>query len=251
MKINLPATLKELYRTGFVTDRKGVKREALSSTVSEYEAYILMQAVADSQAETTLEVGVAFGASAMAICAAKRSPQSGENKHYGVDPNQRTFYESAALVGLEKEGLAGQFELLEGPSHMMLPTLIERNVTLDFAFIDGWHTFDYTLVDFFLVDKMLKPGGLVGFHDMQSMSKQRVLRFVLTHRKYEILKKYRVRGNESFFQTLKFFAWRILHQPALLFSAYNWRYQLRNRSGLVVLRKLESFEPNYDFYKNF
>lgn len=251
MLTSFPSSLQEMYATGIVTDRKNEKREALSSTVSKSEAEVLIQAIRDVNAKTTLEVGVAFGASAIAICSAKANSKNPENLHYGVDPNQKTFYAEAAIVGLEKEGLADRFVLLEGPSHIMLPKLIEQSVSLDFAFIDGWHTFDYTLIDFFLVDKMLKQGGLVGFHDMQSISKQRVLSFILTHRKYKIEKKYRVNANESWFKTLKFFVWRIMAQPRLLLSSYNWRYQFKNSSGLVILRKLDSFEPDYDYYRHF
>jgi len=34
-------------------------------------------------------------------------------------------------------------------------------VTVDFAFIDGNHVFEYVLVDFFLIDKLLRPGGAI------------------------------------------------------------------------------------------
>lgn len=69
---NFPSTLQEMYSTGFVTDRNNERREALSSTVSMYEAEILIKAIRDENAKNTLEVGVAFGASAIAICFAKK-----------------------------------------------------------------------------------------------------------------------------------------------------------------------------------
>jgi len=43
---------------------------------------------------------------------------------------------------------------------------LARGVKIDFAFVDGWHTFDYTLIDFFYIDKILRSGGLVSFHSM-------------------------------------------------------------------------------------
>jgi predicted O-methyltransferase YrrM len=197
-----------------------------------------------------METGVAFGASAIAICFEKKK-KGFPGKHYGVDPNQTTFYADATRYNLEKENLNDRFELLEGPSHLMLPRLIEQKVTLDFVFVDGWHTFDYTLLDFFLADKMLRKGGMIAFHDMYSPAKQRVLNFILTHRKYRIQKQYAVRGNESRVRTMKFFVWRLSRNPRLLFSWFHWRYQLFNSSGLIVLKKEEDFEPNFDFYKSF
>jgi predicted O-methyltransferase YrrM len=251
MKLELPQTLKKLYKTGFVVDKKNVEREAISSTISEAEAVILMRIVTDIKAEVTLETGLAFGASAVAIAHAKKGFPSSRKMHYAIDPNQNDFYEGAALVAIEQEKLEDQFKLLEGPSHMMMPELIRDQEKLDFAFVDGWHTFDYTLLDFFLIDKILKPGGVIAFHDMQALSKQKVLRYILTHRQYTIEKNYAVRGNESRLYSLKFFLWRLFKNPSLLFSWFHWHYQLFNSSGLIVLKKTKMYEPNFDFYKNF
>jgi predicted O-methyltransferase YrrM len=244
----LPLGLVNLYKTGTITDKNGSER-VVDSAISEAEAEMLARVVQELNARTTLETGVAFGASALAICFAKG--KAGKKLHYGVDPNQSDFYGGAALALLENENLINEFKLLEGPSHMMLPMLIDEKIKIDFAFIDGWHTFDYTLIDFFLVDKLLRPGGMVAFHDMQGLSKQKVLRFILSHRRYCVEKKYRVKGNESFLRTIKFFVWRLLQKPRLLFSWFHWSYQLKNSSGLIVLRKIEEFEPNFDFFKNF
>jgi predicted O-methyltransferase YrrM len=251
MKPALPLTLERMYETGFVVDRKNNQRKATESTISKAEALVLMEVVSDIQALVTLETGLAFGASALAICRAKQDIKTGDRMHYGIDPNQIDFYNEAALVSLEKENLKDQFKLLNGPSHLMIPELIRDQVKLDFAFIDGWHTFDYTLIDFFLIDKILRPGGVVAFHDMYGLSKQKVLRFLLGHRKYRIEKKYAVRKNEDFLTTLKFFVWRLFKYPSLLFSWFHWNYQLFNSSGLIVLKKLENFEPDYSFYKSF
>jgi predicted O-methyltransferase YrrM len=205
------------------------------------------------QAKTTVETGVASGVSALAICNALRNINQGNNdfSHYGVDPNQISYYGGAALKHLEEEGLLQNFNLLEGPSHTMLPLLIEKNVTIDFALIDGWHTFDYTLIDFFFIDKLLKEGGIIAFHDCYSSAKQKVLNYIETHRKYEYANEFFVQGNESFKTTMKFFIWRMLKNPRLIFSKFNWKYSRKNSSGLFVIRKITTFEPNFDFYKNF
>lgn len=249
-KIGLPLTLKKIYEERSATDLNGNVLK-LHSEISEGEAIILMKMVEASNAKVTLETGLAFGVSALAICHASRSLNGNAFVHYGVDPNQLTEYNGSALASLKKEGLAENFRLLEGPSHLMLPKLIEEGVVLDCAFIDGWHTFDYTLADFFLIDKMLKPGGYLAFHDMYALSKQKVLRFILSHRKYQIEKAFRVKGNESFKTTFKFFLWRLYKYPRLIFSWYHWNYQIFNSSGLMVLRKLENFEPDFSFYKPF
>jgi len=249
-KLDLPETLKEIYKHRKTKDLDG-NVLVLHSEISEEEAKMLMKMVQDSEAKITLETGVAYGTSTMAICHASRALNGTSGMHYGVDPNQMTEYGGSAIASLKNEGLEKNFQLLEGPSHLMLPKLVEEGIVLDCAFVDGWHTFDYTLIDFFLIDKMLKPGGYVAFHDMYGVAKQKVLKFILTHRKYKIMKEFKVKGNESFLRTLKFFAWRMYKYPRLLFSWYHWNYQFSNSSGLIVLKKMEIFEPNYNFYKHF
>lgn len=250
INIGLPLTLKKIYEERLATDLDGNVLK-LHSEISEGEALILMKMVEVANAKVTLETGLAFGVSALAICHASRSLNGNDWMHYGVDPNQLTEYRGTALASLKKEGLDNNFTLLEGPSHLMLPKLIEQGVVLDCAFIDGWHTFDYTLADFFLIDKMLKPGGYLAFHDMYALSKQKVLRFILSHRKYQVAKELKVKGNESLKTTIKFFLWRLYKYPYLFFSWFHWNYQLFNSSGLIVLKKLENFEPDFSFYKNF
>ena len=51
--------------------------------------------------------------------------------------------------------------LIEELSYIGLPKLLNKNKSYDFIFIDGWHTFDYTLLDFFYADKLLKLGGII------------------------------------------------------------------------------------------
>ncbi|MBL4898763.1 MAG: class I SAM-dependent methyltransferase [Colwellia sp.] len=248
--MELPAYLKEIFKSGKINDLEGNERD-VGSTVSEAEAVVLMRMVIDTNARNTLETGVAYGASAMAMCEALKKYCDHGECHYGVDPNQHSEYGGAALAALKQDDLDGMFELLEGPSHLMLPLVINKNLMLDCAFVDGWHTFDYTLIDFFLIDKMLRPGGLIAFHDMNGRAKQKVLGYILSHREYEVANEYRVAKNESRIRTLKFFIARIFEQPALILSWFHWNYQLRNSSGLIVLRKKSNFEPGYTFFKRF
>ena len=161
------------------------------------------------------------------------------------DETRTAFWQIPVETNLENN-----FSHLNGCTHEVLPSLIKNKVELDCAFVDGWHTFDYTLIDFFLIDKILRPGGMIAFHDMYGLAKQKVLRFILTHRDYEVAKEYRIK-DKSRITTLKFFIWRLKRSPILLFSWFHWTYQTKSNSGLIVLRKKSSFEPDFTFYKNF
>jgi hypothetical protein len=67
-------------------------------------------------------------------------------------------------INLEK--LNKRHKLIEKPSYEGLPEVLKKNKnTFDFIFIDGWHTFDYTLVDFFYSNLLLKVGGTIIIDD--------------------------------------------------------------------------------------
>lgn len=246
----LPQTLEQMYSVGYSLNQRA-ERVKFDDSISRDEALAIGRILEDIKAVNTLETGVASGASTLVICHYHKLSGHAGSRHYGVDPNQMSQYGGAALENLKRENSDQYFQLLEGPSHLKIPELIQDKISIDFALIDGWHTFDYTLVDFFLVDKILRKGGIVAFHDMYGSAKQKVLGFIKTHRKYELADEYLVKGNESFKKTLKFFIWRIYKNPKLLFSSYHWRYQLKNSSGLLFLKKLENFEPPYNFYHSF
>jgi len=214
------------------------------------EGEILLRLCRDTNAQVTLETGLAYGFSAL-VFLQHHKEGSRHGKHYAVDPDQQSRYKGSALRIIAEAGLNSYFEWLAGPSHLKLPKLIEAGVQLDCAFIDGMHLFDYTLIDFFLIDKMLRPGGLVAFHDMYGYEKLKALSFVLSHRDYEIAEEYRILDCEPWLTTKKFFVSRIIAIPWLITSRQYWRYQFDTSSGLVVVRKKSNFEPAFDFSARF
>ena len=266
--------LEEIYRTGKCVDLAGKERK-VTGAVPREDALVLQEMVRFVKAKTTLETGVAFGLSTLAICEALAegrastdyadytdSTESGQStienrqskipvgvKHHGVDPEQNTVHGGAALASLKRAALDSVFELLEGPSHVMLPRLLEQGIVLDLAFIDGWHTFDYTLLDFFYIDKMLRPGGVVLLHDQSWPSKQKVIRFIRTHRRYKEL-PVRSATRPGFFKWLRRVVaakWHWLRGApfGIVTSA------IAGRPEIAAFLKLESFEPDHRFFRNF
>ncbi len=249
--------LEDIYRTGKCVDLAGKERK-VTGAVPREDALILQEMVRFVKAKTTLETGVAFGLSTLAICEAlleetpnaeRQTPTATGLKHYGVDPEQNTVHGGAALASLRRAGLDSVFELLEGPSHLMLPRLLEKGVKLDLAFIDGWHTFDYTLLDFFYIDKMLRPGGVVLLHDRSWPSKQKVIGFIRTHRRYREL-PVRSATRPGFFKWLS----------RVIAAKWHWlrgapfgivTSAMTNRPEIAAFLKLESFEPDHRFFHNF
>ena len=234
------AILDRLITDKLTFDGKGTPLR-VTGAISLLEAEWIREVILENEFRVCLETGVAYGASTIAICSALSAleKQGSTVKLYGVDPCQLDVYGGAAIAALKECGLDHILELCEGPSHLMLPKLIERNVSVDFVFIDGMHTFDYTLVDLFLSDKLLRTGGIICIHDMHLPSKQKALRYLIGHRRYvrqpSLKRPLTKRVGAAFKEALK----------GSFRSGWS---QLTTVELMAVLKKAADFEPAWDFY---
>src|SRR5205823_14807447 len=103
----------------------------------------LLRAVAP---ERTLEIGMATGGSSLVICELLRA--QGRGQHTAVDPFQNApdAWGGKGVGRVQEAGLLPFFELIEDFDYLALPRLVAEGRTFDFILIDGWHSFDYTLV---------------------------------------------------------------------------------------------------------
>ncbi|HXU10173.1 MAG TPA: class I SAM-dependent methyltransferase [Blastocatellia bacterium] len=240
MKKDPQAILNRLLVDRITFDTSGTERHS-TGTIDPAEAELMKRLIIENRFTTCLETGVAYGASTVAICSALSILESGGEivKHYGVDPSQIEVFGGAAIAALTECGLDHIFELCEGPSHLMLPRLLDRNVTVDFVFIDGMHTFDYTLLDLFFSDKLLRPGGVLCLHDMHLPSKRKAVNYLMRYRKYVrvpgVKKRLRSRLGAALKQALKL---RLDSACANLLTS----------EAMLVVKKVENTEPPWDFY---
>ena len=174
--------VKEIYRTGVIHDEVG-QALPLHSQISHELADTLYRTVLNYKPRTVLEVGMAYGLSTLAVLSALRDIGQ-DGRLISIDPNQHSEWKGVGVANVERSGLSGRHQLIESFDYLVLPKLLSESVKLDFAYIDGWHTFDYVLLDFFFIDKMLNPGGVVGFNDCGYRAVHKVLRFISSHRKY-------------------------------------------------------------------
>ena len=61
--------------------------------------------------------------------------------------------------------LDNRHKLIEESSDLALPDLLMNDQKFDLAYIDGWHTFDYTLIDIFYCVKLVKEGSFIIIDD--------------------------------------------------------------------------------------
>lgn len=180
MKIKL---IEEILDSRQVTDEKGNTYE-LHSEISKAEGEFISELILGNEVEQSIEIGCAFGISSFYICNAlskKKSPH-----HVIIDPHQWSQWHGIGVHNLKRARFSF-FELIEQPSEIALPRLLEKGETFDFAFIDGWHTFDHVLLDFFYIDRLLKVQGIVVFDDIDYPGPRRLIRYISNYQNYEII----------------------------------------------------------------
>ena len=172
--------LEQIYTSGKVEDASGEQLDAFPAGLPREHALELARLVRSGGFSRTLETGMAYGLSTLAICEAL--PAGGS--HIAIDPYQSTDWRSIGMLNVERAGYEGRVRLVEERSDAALPRLVAEGVRIDFALIDGLHLFDATLVDFYFVDRMLDVGGVVVFHDTWMPAVAQALAFVRANRAY-------------------------------------------------------------------
>jgi predicted O-methyltransferase YrrM len=176
--------LRSIISSGSVVTENGKIRTA-HSAISREEGEFLQEMIRSARPQVSVEVGCAYGISSLYICEALREVNAA--KHIIIDPYQHSVWEDVGLANLRRAGYADIIDFHEVFSYQYLSRLTEERVTIDFAFIDGAHTFDYVLVDFFLIDKLLRPGGIVILDDLLYPSIRSVCQYVLSNLHYKCI----------------------------------------------------------------
>src|SRR4051794_24547836 len=178
--------IDRIYETGKVEAPNGSLLDAFPEALPEAHARDIARLVRDLDLARTLETGMAYGLSTLAICGVHEDRGRGE--HIAIDPHQSSDWQGIGLLNLERAGLAHRARVIEARSDEALPRLRDEGVRIDFALIDGLHVFDAALVDFFHADRMLERGGVVVFHDTWMPAIAPAPPLVENNRAYERLK---------------------------------------------------------------
>ncbi len=161
--------------TQSIYDRLEMPEKFRDVSIRKYKAEFIAQLIQKHHLKKTLETGFAYGCSAAYIIDATKS------KHIAIDPSPE-IWGNLGFKNLEKLGFEKYLTFIKNFSHLALPRLLEEGTRLDFAFIDGNHMFEYIMVDFHFVDKMLEIGGYILFDDAWMRATQLVASFIRNNR---------------------------------------------------------------------
>lgn len=248
--------LKEIFSTRQIADESG-NIYKLRASIDPPEGEFISSLIDNHPINHSLEIGCAYGLASLAICDAlsrKESPH-----HVIIDPYQTEWWHRIGVNNLKKANFHF-FELLEKPSELGLPALLEEGRSFDFALIDGWHTFDHTLLDFFYINRLLKPGGIVVIDDVYFPSINKAARYISNYPCYQLLGSVRTdrswkrqtvhRAKQVVGLVPNMFAHRYM-QEIFDDSILRSDLSLNLDSSMIAFQKVAEDERNWDWFVDF
>lgn len=125
---------------------------------------VLRNLLVAEQATTVIEIGLAYGSSALAIAEALVSQETTNPKHVIIDAYQDRFH-GAGWEALVNAGMADVCSLLSERSQLALARLAGDGFRADATFVDGSHVFHNVFVDLYFLRELVHPGRLVILDD--------------------------------------------------------------------------------------
>jgi predicted O-methyltransferase YrrM len=121
------------------------------------------------QARVVIEIGLAYGSSALAIGEALVSQGTSDVKLVIIDAYQHHF-RNAGREAINAAGLSEVCTLVTDRSQLVLPGLVSEGFVADAAFVDGSHIFHNVFVDLYFLRELVRPSGLIIMDDCQWQS---------------------------------------------------------------------------------
>lgn len=141
------------------------------------DADILRDALIADGARVVIEIGLAYGSSALAIGEALCATAGAEASHVIIDPNQARGFSNVGWNALQTAGLADCTTLMTDRSSLALARLATEGFMADAAFVDGSHRFHEVFVDLYFLRTVVRPGGIVILDDTAWPSVATALRY--------------------------------------------------------------------------
>ena len=149
------------------------------------EGKALRDWVIKEKAVHTIEIGLAYGVSALYICEGLLTNGDQKARHLALDPHQSNF-KKLGLQFLEEAGVAHLVEHLAEESQIALPRFLSESRHFDFAFVDGSHLFDRVFLDLIYLGRLVRPGGIIFADDYQAPAVVRAVSFCLTNLEWKL-----------------------------------------------------------------
>lgn len=189
MQPNIPAQIQEhiedFYRSSLKTDCEGILAFRGGSP-RKAECELLVRLVIQTRPQTTVDWGLGDGAATIAIVLA-REHVGVSGLHVSLDPFQHSISKDVGILQLQTHGLSSKVDFREDRSAEFLIECANNGRRFDFIFVDGDHSMGGKVTDAYLADAVLRPGGVIAFHDSLFNSTATAVAWLVDDRRYEIL----------------------------------------------------------------
>jgi predicted O-methyltransferase YrrM len=249
------AIIDTIYATQQVTDGQrsfsALNAEGLPTYVDREEGALLQRVIRRIRPSTTLEVGMAYGVSTLFICEALVALEQ-PVRHMAIDPFQRDRWHGVGVHNVARAGFAPVVELIEERSETCLPRLLAQNVRIQFALIDGLHTFEQCALEFYYLDRLLDVGGAIVFDDADWRAINRVIRLALSYGTYAVLDRTAAERGVSLLGRGRRLAARLPGSASILRRDLLQRdWDLGIAASCVALRKIGDAERGNGYWRDF
>jgi predicted O-methyltransferase YrrM len=135
-------------------------------SLPDHDCDVLRDLLVGDRARVVVEIGLAYGSSALAIGEALVLQGSEGSTYVVIDPYQEHFHH-AGWDAITAAGLDGLCTLVAERSQIALPRLVAEGFVADAAFVDGSHIFHRVFVDLAYLSELVRPGGLIILDDCE------------------------------------------------------------------------------------
>ncbi|HEY7174685.1 MAG TPA: class I SAM-dependent methyltransferase, partial [Micromonosporaceae bacterium] len=153
------------------------ERDFETVTMPERDCDLLRDLLIAERVENVVEVGLAYGSSALAIGEALLAVGRPRPRHVIVDAFQGTAWSNVGWNLLRSAGLDAIATLMVAPSSIALSRPVVDGFVADAAFVDGSHRFHEVFVDLYFLRKIVRAGGLVVLDDHWAPSVRAAVRY--------------------------------------------------------------------------
>ena len=127
---------------------------------------VLRDLLLQERPRVVIEIGLAYGGSALATAEALVAQDRDDPRHLIIDAYQDQF-QNVGWEAILSAGLEQVCELIPERSQIALPRMLAEGVVADAAFVDGSHIFHNVFVDLHFLRELVRPGGLIILDDCQ------------------------------------------------------------------------------------
>jgi len=241
-------TLENVFKTRQFVNQKN-ETVKIHSETSRDQCLFLQKIIADNRFCKSLEIGFAYGISTLAII--EKIAENG-GAHLAIDKYQQVSWGGGGLDLINQAGYADQLKFFPEFSYVVLPKLLESKERFDFAYVDSTKLFDWLMVDFFYIDKLLDINGIVVFDDVVIPGIRKLMRFISQFPNYRIYdchpKQFRTTNNRKIVNFMRKFPFSdlFLKEDIILSDA-----ELGINTQCLALQKISQDKRNWDWHVRF